>query len=200
MTRARDVSRLVTTPPNIYATDSEASAGFLSLSSASTIYQTKATNAMTLINTTSFNTTNLVELDNVFNSNYHNYLIYINIEASQGSNTTIRYRTGGVANGNNSYVGHNIQINTAGAVSNIQSGTLTVAHLGQNDGAGAFYELLVGNPNLSKRTFSTARQSAGNVLTLSSSLFDATTVFDGIQFQINAGTMTGTLSLYGINK
>jgi hypothetical protein len=44
MTRARDVSRLVTTPPSIYATDSEASAGFLSLSSASSTYQTKALN------------------------------------------------------------------------------------------------------------------------------------------------------------
>jgi len=39
MTRARDVSRLITTPPNIYATDTESSAGFLSLSSASTIYK-----------------------------------------------------------------------------------------------------------------------------------------------------------------
>jgi|688.fasta_scaffold201622_2 hypothetical protein len=39
MTRARDVSRLITTPPSIYATDSEASSGFLSLSSASTIYK-----------------------------------------------------------------------------------------------------------------------------------------------------------------
>ena len=97
-------------------------------------------------------------------------------------------------------MGHNIQISTAGGVSNNQSGLLTVAHLGQNDGAGAFYELLVANPNLAKNTFSTARQSAGNVLTISSSLFDAATVFDGIQFQINAGTMTGTLSLYGINK
>jgi len=38
MTRARDVSRLVTTPPNIYATDSEASAGYLTLSSASSTY------------------------------------------------------------------------------------------------------------------------------------------------------------------
>jgi hypothetical protein len=38
MTRARDVSRLVTTPPNIYATDSEASSGYLSLSSASSTY------------------------------------------------------------------------------------------------------------------------------------------------------------------
>ena len=40
MTRARDVSRLITTPPNIYATDSEASAaGYLTQSSASSIYQ-----------------------------------------------------------------------------------------------------------------------------------------------------------------
>jgi hypothetical protein len=44
MTRARDVSRLITTPPNIYATDTESSVGFLSLSSASSIYQTKASN------------------------------------------------------------------------------------------------------------------------------------------------------------
>jgi hypothetical protein len=42
MTRARDVSRLITTPPNIYATDSEASSGFLSLSSASSTYLTQS--------------------------------------------------------------------------------------------------------------------------------------------------------------
>jgi hypothetical protein len=45
MTRARDVSRLVTTPPNIYATDTEtSSAGYLTNSSASSTYQTKALN------------------------------------------------------------------------------------------------------------------------------------------------------------
>ena len=45
MTRARDVSRLVTTPPNIYATDTEtSSAGYLTNSSASSTYQTKAFN------------------------------------------------------------------------------------------------------------------------------------------------------------
>lgn len=42
MTRARDVSRLITTPPNIYATDSEASAGYLTLSSASSTYLTQS--------------------------------------------------------------------------------------------------------------------------------------------------------------
>ena len=43
MTRARDVSRLITTPPNIYATDTEtSSAGYLTNASASSIYQTKA--------------------------------------------------------------------------------------------------------------------------------------------------------------
>jgi hypothetical protein len=45
MTRARDVSRLITTPPNIYATDTEtSSAGYLTNSSASSTYQTKALN------------------------------------------------------------------------------------------------------------------------------------------------------------
>jgi large exoprotein involved in heme utilization and adhesion len=45
MTRARDVSRLITTPPSIYATDTEtSSAGYLTNSSASSTYQTKALN------------------------------------------------------------------------------------------------------------------------------------------------------------
>jgi hypothetical protein len=44
MTRARDVSRLITTPPNIYATDSEASAGYLPLSSPVTSYKNKLIN------------------------------------------------------------------------------------------------------------------------------------------------------------
>jgi hypothetical protein len=46
MTRARDVSRLITTPPDIYATDSEASSGYLSLSSASSTYLTQANNRL----------------------------------------------------------------------------------------------------------------------------------------------------------
>jgi hypothetical protein len=42
MTRARDVSRLVTTPPDIYATDTEtSSAGYLTNSSASSTYLTQ---------------------------------------------------------------------------------------------------------------------------------------------------------------
>jgi hypothetical protein len=59
MTRARDVSRLITTPPNIYATDSEASAaGYLTNASASTIYATISSNKVVQIvaATTSTNT------------------------------------------------------------------------------------------------------------------------------------------------
>jgi hypothetical protein len=48
MTRARDVSRLITTPPNIYATDSEtSSAGYLTNSSASSTYLTQTSASIT---------------------------------------------------------------------------------------------------------------------------------------------------------
>jgi|688.fasta_scaffold381318_3 hypothetical protein len=54
MTRARDVSRLVTTPPNIYATDTEtSSAGYLTNASASTIYSTISSNKVVQIKTAS---------------------------------------------------------------------------------------------------------------------------------------------------
>jgi hypothetical protein len=50
MTRARDVSRLVTTPPDIYATDSETSLeGYLTNASASTIYATISSNKVVQI-------------------------------------------------------------------------------------------------------------------------------------------------------
>jgi hypothetical protein len=50
MTRARDVSRLITTPPNIYATDTEtSSAGYLTNASASTIYATISSNKVVQI-------------------------------------------------------------------------------------------------------------------------------------------------------
>jgi hypothetical protein len=48
MTRARDVSRLVTTPPNIYATDTEtSSAGYLTNDSASSTYLTQVSASTT---------------------------------------------------------------------------------------------------------------------------------------------------------
>jgi hypothetical protein len=48
MTRARDVSRLITTPPNIYATDTEtSSAGYLTNASASSTYLSQSSASTT---------------------------------------------------------------------------------------------------------------------------------------------------------
>jgi hypothetical protein len=105
MTRARDVSRLITTPPNIYATDSEASsAGYLTNASASTIYATISSNkivqvvsAMTTsgvnISTSSWTDTNLTAtITPTSASNKILVIISHNGCGKQSNNTTLNLR------------------------------------------------------------------------------------------------------------
>ena len=70
MGRTRDVSKILTSNTSI-----------LSLASASSTYQTKASNALVLLNTTSFTAQNTVSVDNVFSAAYTNYKIILQFSA-----------------------------------------------------------------------------------------------------------------------
>jgi hypothetical protein len=126
MTRARDVSRLVTTPPDIYATDTEtSSAGYLTLSSASSTYlsQTSASTIYapvaagglvqiipTSISNTSgtasisskglvtFNGVSSLSLNGVFTSTYKVYKIFWIGRHSATTGCNMRLRASGTDN------------------------------------------------------------------------------------------------------
>ena len=133
MTRARDVSRLITTPPNIYATDTEtSSAGYLTNTSASSIYlaqssastiyapvasgglvqiiptsiaNTNGTSSIGARGTVTFNAVNSLSLNGVFTSTYKNYKIFWIGRHSTTTGCNMRLRASGTDNSasDNSY-------------------------------------------------------------------------------------------------
>ena len=69
-----------------------------------------------------------------------------------------------------------------------------------------FYEITISNPALAVvkgaiTSLSANYNSAANiVLSTNAYGFKATTVFDGFTLITSAGTMTGSVSVYGVNK
>ena len=73
MGRARDISKVFSTSTAL-ATDTEVSGSYLTLASASTTYQTRATAGLTLLNTTSFSGVVTADIPTgTFTSAYQNY-------------------------------------------------------------------------------------------------------------------------------
>ena len=134
MTRARDVSRLITTPPNIYATDTEtSSAGYLTNTSASSIYlaqssastiyapvssgglvqliptsitNTGGTASISSRGTVTFSGVSTLSLNGVFTSTYRNYKIFWTGRHSTDTGCLMRLRASGTDStaGDTSYV------------------------------------------------------------------------------------------------
>lgn len=157
---------------------------------------------LVLINTTSFTTASTITVDNIFNSTYDSYkLILQGVQTSNGSETRIRLRTGGVDNSNSSYQNTSIRIGTTGTY-NIASGT-TYFVVNNNNVDSNFVVFDIINPNKALSTFigghmagvdpSNAWNAGGAI----AAKFAAFTVFDGLSIFFSAGTMTGTLKIYG---
>ena len=104
MARSRDLSKVLSSSTAL-ATDTELSA-YLSLASASTIYQTQASNGLTLIHSSSFSNTNDNAINNVFTSSFRNYKIIMSFNKSSANGVVtagIRFRSGGSQNSTTNY-------------------------------------------------------------------------------------------------
>ena len=92
MGRARDISKVFSTSTSL-STDSEVSGSYLTLASASTTYQTRATAGLTWIATTDFAQGSTgVSLNNVFTSSYRNYKIIVSNIGGNGATQNLRFR------------------------------------------------------------------------------------------------------------
>ena len=220
MTRARDVSRLVTTPPNIYATDSEASSGYLTLSSASSAYLlqssasstylNKLNSGLTLITTDSFTNVTTKSINNAFSSTYENYRIMIRLTGQSVTdvNYDFRFRSG-ITDRTSSYYhgGFYNYINSASlatwAANNTSSVLLGNGLSGSNY---TFFILDIFTPYTSSTVTTFTCQSFSRDLTsyysgFRSGFVDTTTSFDGFSIYLNkAFGCDGYVSIYGYNK
>jgi hypothetical protein len=163
-------------------------------------------NGMTqIVPETSFSAVTTVTKDGVFTSAYTNYLVMINATASAGENFFYQLRSGGVST--NSGYG-NQYINAGGtSLTTTRTTAQTTATIGTvRSVAQTAMPLYIFAPQLAQWTsaqnsyldpIGTTTFGAGNFWSVQTT----TTQFDGIVFgTFSAVTITGTYSIYGMNK
>jgi hypothetical protein len=218
MTRARDVSRLVTTPPNIYATDSEASSGFLSLSSASSTYltQTSASTNYAPIAGGSFVRLAYTEFfieavssksfNNIFNSNYNIYKIYY--YGAYPSNNGVEIRLRLRANGSDIQGGsdYTTVLNGYSSSGASKSTTSTTSSFFLNNYAADFglMEIILERPHTGDARrgmlVNTIGYDGGYPARVGGGRHFSSTAADGFTIFTNAGTIGGIIEVYGIKN
>ncbi len=210
MGRARDISKVFSTGTAL-ATDTEISAfNYLTQSSASTVYQTKAAAGLTLLNTTNFTAQSTVSINDVFSATYDNYLIKFNnlTGSSTPQNLEMRLRVGGADNSSSNYywlIAYGVFSpgSSTSIVGGNSSGLATLWPIGiaNSTFAGASVELY--DPFNTKKTrfHATASINDASDATIGrTGQTSVTTSYTGFTFFPSGGTLTGSMSVYGYNK
>jgi hypothetical protein len=161
--------------------------------------------ALQLINSTSFSAVSSQQLDNVFSASYLNYKIIINITTASFATATLNLRlaSGGspdAATGRYEigayFVGARVPV-TAGSTDSLASTLAPIGILASTEGCIA--ELNIYNPFTADRAKFTCLSVADD-LRLTGVALTATTAYDGLRLFTSPGTMTGTITVYGIKE
>ena len=128
-------------------------------------------------------------------------MIQLNLTPSTSSTATFRLRVGGVDASGSNYVSQTLSISAA-VLNNIVGGTFTNFQLSTT----GLITKLVHNYEINKPfnaeptvTKSYGIQRNGTAIMVFGS-HDLSTSYDGFSLIISAGTMTGSVSVYGYNK
>ena len=160
-----------------------------------------SSSGLTLINTTSFSAVASQSINDCFSTTYDNYKIFFNAIGSTDLDLDIRFRVSGA---DNSTANYNRQLLSAGGTTLIGgravSQTSGLVHALRTEDVEL--ELTVVNPFKTARTMYHTQgydSDTGALLKYIVGRFNLTTSFTGFTL-ICAGTMTGTLSVYGLAK
>jgi hypothetical protein len=166
-----------------------------------------AKTGLVLISTTTFSAVSSQSVNSVFNANYDNYKMILDID-SAASNPTInmRLRVGGVDNSsanywNNRIIGQATTVSSQGATS---AGTSFVS-FGENDTGTSTYNYDIFSPF---KAAITRVVGAGEFRytsfyqhsQLKTGQTTVTTSYDGFTLIASAGTITGSVRIYGWNQ
>ena len=157
------------------------------------------------IATSSFSGSSTVNVDSCFSTTYDNYLVLMNVTSSSGTNAmNFRFRTGGTTNTTTNY-GSGWTYNafgSGGATGNLGSALGSdIAYIHDITGNSTFCTMTINNPYASTKTGATFSVAQGNGYhDTGAIIFSGTTSFDGLSFISAAGTITGTISVYGYKK
>jgi hypothetical protein len=165
-----------------------------------------------LISSQTVTTSSLVTFDNVFTSGFENYLIEFNGRSS-GPTAQMRskFRTGGVANSNSNYafvVTQATSSNTGPTNRAWGTGSSDIELIDMDSTTGSNQSILLNvfSPQATQYTrwtFFASNVGSGSAVIgyqISGGAFTNTTSFDGIQFSLVSGTITGSFRIYGLRN
>jgi hypothetical protein len=147
---------------------------------------------------------------NTFSTEFDDYKILMDFSGSTLATLNLRFMSGGFPNSTGAYQQIGIGYTTNNTSANTGFGALNQTStrlFTLNQGAGpSASEMTIYNPRLSRVTVTNGIATALNdnvtflALINHAGIFNATTVFDDVQFFPSAGTITGRMSIYGMRK
>jgi hypothetical protein len=161
-----------------------------------------ASSGLTLINTTSFSGVSSHSLtQDTFSSAYKDYRLVYKITTTQSSNITYRFRTAGSDNSTSNYQYQNFSA-IGGSVSASNDTGTSLAITSTGGAVTQFFTMDLFRPQIAENTIF----YQNNILNLQGSSpnirfyygqFGATTIFDSGTIITSAGTLSGSVSVYG---
>lgn len=183
----------------LYFTSSSASLFFKADGAAAA-----AASGLTFLNKTTFSAVSSQNVDNIFTSTYENYKIIIELTTcTNQTSINLRFRAAGstISTSDYSYGEFRYNWNSGGFggyLAAVNTSLMEVAETASSQPMRANLEVF--SPQSSEKPF-VFFQSANNAFGLGGSAFtNLTTSFDGFQIFPTAGTMTGSVSVYGYQK
>jgi hypothetical protein len=161
---------------------------------------------LVLLNTTSFSAVASQAISTVFTSTYDNYRIIVALSAASTGQFRLQLRNGAsnITASNYSNGGLLMRATAANANFNVSAGDAwrLVEALTANGNVGLSLDLISPNKTeITKMNYLTSGRDATSIMgVVGGGIYDATTAADGFNIIITAGTMTGTVSVYGYNK
>lgn len=150
---------------------------------------------------TSFSAATSVTADNVFTSDFTNYVLMFNYTTSTTNFPQIKLRVGGVS-ASTAYTSQQIQGFSGSVTTNARSAATSFefAYYGNSTREAAIVHIM--GPQLAQATqFATGGGAIGGALVQTIyGQHTTATAYDGIEILVATGTMTGTYAIYGYRK
>ena len=155
---------------------------------------------LTLINTTSFSAVASQSINDVFSSTYSNYRIIFDCSNSTSASMSFRVRVSGSDLTTNTYkYGHYINAYTT-SLSGDGSSSSSAWVIGYADGLSFTTTLDLINPQATKNTFGLYACAHNSATFAGGALVNNSTSYTGFTIFGSAGTLTGTVRIYGYNQ
>ena len=176
----------------------------LTVSGGVPVWATAGSGGFNLVKKVDFTTSSSIDCSDAFSATYVNYMVIANYVGTTDDDLNYRYRVAGADNTSANYNRSTIDVN-AGAFSGGQGTGLTLGRIGPTAASGSrmsstgFFiaPFLAQTKHSQMRTSVVTNTIKQNFVDIG---FNAATSFTGLTIYPGSGTVTGTISIYGLTN